>query len=43
MVNLFYLIYLGVPLLNLGEYLINTKPEMKNEATFWFKYQLKFF
>ena len=29
--------------MNLGEYLINTRPELKNEATFWFKYSLKFF
>ena len=37
------MIILGIPLLNMGEYLINTRPELKNEATFWFKYALNFF
>jgi hypothetical protein len=37
------IIILGIPLLNMGEYLINTRPELKNEATFWFKYALNFF
>jgi len=33
----------GTPLLNIGEFLFNTSPEKRNEATFWFKYALKFY
>lgn len=33
----------GAPLLNIGEFLFNTSPEKRSEATFWFKYALKFF
>lgn len=29
--------------MNLSEYILNTKPELKNEASFWFKYVLKFY
>ncbi|KRW98750.1 Cyclic nucleotide-binding protein [Pseudocohnilembus persalinus] len=33
----------GVPLLNIQEFLFNTSPEKRNEATYWFKYALKHF
>lgn len=29
--------------MNLSEYLINTRPELKNETAFWFKYTLHFY
>lgn len=33
----------GIPLLNIGEFLFNTDPTKRKEATFWFRYALKFF
>jgi len=33
----------GTSLLNIQEFLFNTNLEKKNEATYWFKYALKFF
>lgn len=33
----------GIPLLNIGEFLLHTNPEKKKEASYWFKYSLKFY
>lgn len=31
------------PLMNIGEFLFLTQPNNRNEASYWFKYSLKFF